>query len=82
MASKSISKVHRRQDRVLRKEHMAYMTSNKNIPIRSTRGFENVDDNRFGEKMHRNTLAALQSTRNSVAVYNASTEMFTTENNS
>lgn len=82
MASKSISKAHRRQDRVLRQEHLSYMTASDKIPVWSARKFENVEDNQFYQKMHLNTIAGMQKTRNTNALYNVSTDMFTTENNS
>ena len=45
MATKSVSKVHRRQDRVLTKDHLDFMVSSKQIPVVSARVFKNINEN-------------------------------------
>jgi len=42
MASKSISKTHRRHDRMLKPEHLDFMNTNTKIPLASSRNYTNV----------------------------------------
>ena len=62
MASKSVSKVHRRQDRVLREEHLNFMNTNTKIPVKSSRAYANV-------------LGARRATVNEVQAPKATTEL-------